>query len=366
MKKFVLAGGLLAVLAAPAYAVETDVILRGNVGFSLSHYESDNLRIDTVKNNASRFGLFASAEESGIKAFLSYERGFDRYTAQNIGDYNATAFPAGPTEDQDYVREFFGGVATQYGTLAYGRMASAYRRAGEKLDPFYDTSVAGFSGRFAAEGANYGFSNLTNGFTNNSIEYTSPGFYGLTFNGGVYWNDNVEPNDKHDFGAGVRYNGIGVFEGDTFEVGVQYLDIRNTDVFGVDDRTTVGGSPGKSQNIRGTATYGNTDRWSVALSYESVDVDAENDTRGYGALTGTYKLTDKVRMAGGYGNLNNVNGNTKLLDGNGFTLGAFYEVFKNFDTYVAGRFVDYDTGPGTQDSTSIAIGASYTFEIDLQ
>lgn len=194
MNKSIISAAALAAFAVPAQAVETDVYLSGNIAFSASHHSAESGDTSAVKNNASRIGLYASAEQDGVRAFVVYERGFDGYNP-NINS----------EDNQDVVRAFFGGVAGSYGTLIYGRAKSDYRLTGEAVDPFYNTSVIGFTGGFARGGANYGLSNLSNGFSDNALIYRSNDYSGLRFNTAVYVNDSTgnDPNDKHDYGAGA-------------------------------------------------------------------------------------------------------------------------------------------------------------------
>lgn len=66
--------------------------------------------------------------------------------------------------------------------MTVGRHSTAYKMAGLRLDPFYDTSTlsagggAPSTGLFA--GASFGLSNLTNGFANRTVAYTSPSIGG--------------------------------------------------------------------------------------------------------------------------------------------------------------------------------------------
>lgn len=360
MNKSIITAATLAAFAVPAQAVETDVYLSGNIAFSASQHSAESGDASAVKNNASRIGLYASAEQDGVRAFVVYERGFDGYNPNTNNEDN-----------QDVVRAFFGGVAGAYGTLIYGRAKSDYRLTGEAVDPFYNTSVIGFTGGFARGGANYGLSNLSNGFSDNAMIYRSNDYSGLRFNAAVYVNDSTgnDPNDKHDYGAGAAWHTAGLLaEGDELEIGVQYLGINNTAASGVpfDPAASVGGSPGESTNTRVHGRYAHGDAWSLGLSVENVDVDAEQDARLYSYLSGTWKWTDKTRLAAGIGFLDFEAGSPDI-SGTGYTIGAFHSVVDNLQTYVAARYVDYDEtrGNGDTDTTVFAVGVSYSFELNL-
>jgi hypothetical protein len=367
MKKAALLGGLAVVFAAPGHALETDVVLDGTIGFSASYFDTDVSDNTTLHNNASRIGLFASASEGGIKGFIRYERGMDIYNPDSNGRNSMS---------DDYVREFFAGVETAYGTVAIGRMRSDYARAGERVDPFYDTSVTGFTGlpgTAQGQGANYGQSNLSNGFSDRVINLRSANYGGLQFNAAIFA-DSAESND-HDYGLGVTYRGQ-LIEGQPFEVSVQALEIRNMAVSGVpfNDDASVGGSPGKSTNVRVSAIY---EIAGVTLggSYERVDVDAERRERHYSALSATFGLTERLRLAGTLSRLDfPTSGGTTvppLISGYGATVGAFYSFSNALNSYAAVRYIDFDDAPAipngsTSDSLGVAVGLSYSFDIDLR
>ena len=359
-----LAAAIAALAIAPAaQAVETDVYLQGNIAFSGSYFDTDNGSVADVKNNASHVGIYASATEGSLRAFVVYERGFDRYNPNT-----------GNEDSQDAVRAFFGGVSGDFGTVILGRARSDYRIAGEWVDPFYDTAIVGFTGNLVngttfREGANYGLSNLTNGYSDNSVIYRSRDISGFRFNAAVYANDNTETSaagDKHDYGAGVAYqlNSL-ISDGDELAFDLQYLSINNLASSGVpfDPAASVGGSPGESSNTRFTARYAKGRDYSVGLSLENVDVDAEPEARLYSYLSGTFALSDKTHLAAGFGHLDF---EPVRISGNGLSIGVFHNIMDNVQAYAAARFVDYDeTVNGTDSTTVFAVGASYSFEVNL-
>lgn len=336
----VLAVCVAASLSLPAQALEqaleTDAHFGGTFAYSLSQFNSDATGEDfDAENNGSFLGLSASIAQDGIKAFVIYERGFDRYNADSTN-----------TESEDYVREFFGGVEGRYGRLTAGRQSSFYKKTGRQVDPFYDTSAVGFNGQFANEGASFGLSNLSNGFTSNSVAYESPALLGgLKVRGGVFVSDNDEPADDEDFSAGLLYENSGY----GFSAGVEFLDSAGPVVFGFP-------APG------GTAyrVYGGfrpVEVVSFALSYESVDVDETPDARGYLFAATSFTLSPKLKIALSYGKTDKT-----PFDGDGVTLGAFYEIIPRLTAYVAGRSVELDGG---DDTNTVATGFSFDFDIDL-
>lgn len=364
MKQVSIAAGLAALMAAPvAQAVETDVYLNGRIAFSGSYFDTDSGSVADVKNNASHVGLYAQASEGGLRAFVSYERGFDRYNPNT-----------GNEDSQDAVRAFFGGVSGDFGTVILGRARSDYRLAGEMVDPFYDTSVVGFTGNTTGgdsyrEGANYGLSNLTNGYSDNGLIFRSNSYAGVRFNVGVYANDNNETDpagDKHDYAAGVAYTHAGLFgQHDELHVELQHLDINNLAASGVpfDPAASVGGSPGESSNTRVSARYAHARDFSVGLSLENVDVEGEPDPRLYSYLSGTIGLNERTQLALGFGHLDF---EPVRISGNGLSVGVFHELMERVNTYAAVRFVDYDeTVNGADETTVFAVGMSYNFEVNL-
>lgn len=333
-------------LAASAQALETDLKLRGVAAGSFAHYSADATGDeDEADNNASFIGLSGSVAEGDFKAFAVFEYGAERF---NDVDTN--------TGSEKQIREFFGGVAGPFGTLSYGRQSTYYKQAGRQLDPFYDTSVAGFNGQYAIEGAGYGLSNLTNEFADDTVAYQSPSLMGFTLRGSVYLSEGSNvPGADDDYGAGLLYENTDM----GFAAGVEYLEGKGGDVvFGV----------GKQVPYEAFRVYGGY-KWnalSLGASLEHVDVDNEADPRKYGLLSASYQLMPALSLAATYGKLEDVVPNAAVspdgINGDGLTLGAFYEVMPRLTTYVAARAVALDSG---NDIETYALGASYEFEFEL-
>lgn len=337
-----MASGLLLAAAQPALALEPEVNLSGTFGLSLSYFNSNPNTPGVVsttdvdlENNASNFRISAAAQEAGIRAFMAYERGASN---DQLG-----------LED---VREFFGGLSGSLGTLIYGRKSTDYKLAGVRLDPFYDTSVAGFNGGFAREGASYGLSNLTNGFTPNTISYRSPVAAGFSGNVAAYINENnnvTGTGDDADYGIGLSYassDWLGL------DVGVQVLDLNAA------SGMLVAGSPGESTAIRVHGSLGEK-LWAVGLSLESVDVTTELDPRQYAFASGSYQISEAWRLALAYGNTKDT-----PFDGNGVTAGGFHDLTKNLSTYAAVKYVALDNATDTKNITA-AVGVKFVFDAEL-
>ena len=344
-----LAVSLLAVAAGSAQAAAPEVNFNATLAGSVRLLDSDfEFGDDNIKpvNNASSVSLGFKAPYAGVMVFGLAEAGEKN---KELGI--------------DALRQAFVGVETGIGQFLVGKKASEYRLSGEKLDPFYDTSVVGFNGREAREGASYGLSNLTNGFSHNTVGYLSPALLGgLRLNAAAYVSSEDAPNDEIDYGVGAEYALPGFADGHSLSAGVQYLKIENpaSNVAGNPSRNglvTVGGSPGVSDSYR---VYGSYAAGSVVLSgsYENVDVAAEADARAYYYLSGTWALCDKTQIAASYGWLDFAAG-SPALSGEGYSLGVFHELASNLKGYAAARQVSLDV-PG--DTATIAVGLSYSID----
>lgn len=352
MKKTVVAaaGVMLAGVVTPALALETSASIYGDFRLSLGYFDTDGAGSGTdVDNNNSHGGLRVMVREGDLAAFIQYERLLD----------NDDGSP-----DGESARQFFGGVTGRYGTLSYGRQATQYKLSGQKLDPFYNTSVSGIAGSTdTINGAGYGLSALTNdsvgsGFINNQIAYVSPDLNGFRVNTAVFVDDGNGSGEKHDYAAGVEY----AVEGLT--IGLQALDVNSgVNAGSVQNFSNIGLAPasGRVEALRYYAAYA-ADGWGLGASYETLDLHAGLEDRAYAFLSGWYGLTDRLRLAAALGHTEDT-----PFAGMSYTLGASYTVLENFNVYLAGRHVDRKSG-NTQlnsDTQTYALGVSYTFDIAL-
>ena len=327
------------VLAPPASAVEYDARLDALLAFSASEYSSDVTGDDSNgHSNGSFAGVSLSAAEAGYRAFFTYQHGFERFN-ESVPNVDA-----GQRE-----REFFGGISSPFGTLGYGRQSSFYKQAGREFDPFYDTSVVGFNGVFAAEGASYGLSNLTNGFNDETIAYASPSFEGLSVRASYFMDAADDDAGDEDYGVGVRF----APDDSGLTAGVEFIDSDGGDaVFGV----------GKLVPFEAVRVYGGyrLKTFAFGASLEQVDVDNEADKRKYAMLSASWQVVPKLTFASTLGLLKDVVPNAAAnpdgIDGEGLTVGAFYEATPRLTTYAAARAVRLDSDA---DSETFAIGVSY-------
>jgi predicted porin len=345
VKRLLVAAGLALATSAPAHALEPDVNLSGVFGLGASYFHSENSG-DAVNlaNNGSNFRLSGAIQEVNLRAFMAYERG-----------------AANDRVNFEEVREFFGGVSTPYGTILYGLKSTDYKLAGQRLDPFYNTSVAGYTGttdvKFASPepGASFGLSPLTNGFTSSTVAYRTASLAGFTGNIGGYVHDNTPGSNQADYGGGIGYANS---EWLGLDAGVQFLDINAGG-----GPPAVAGAPGKCKAYRLHSSVGEK-LWAAGLSLEVLDVDAEAKPRKYGYLSGSYQVAQDWRLALAYGHVQDTDSALVPYDGDGVTAGAFYDLARNLTTYAAARYVKLNNG--TKDKTiSAAIGVKFTFDVNL-
>lgn len=354
-----------ATASGTALAVSPNVDLYGDFRISGVIVDADSpVRDRGIDNNNSHVGLRISARTgSTVTPFLVYERLLDNDS--NTGLNEAT-------------RQFFAGVKTDYGTAIFGRAPTAYKLTGQKLDPFYNTSVAGFTGGVAGtslliNGASHGLSALANdtpgsGFIGNQLAYSAPTFMNVTVNAAYFINESAD-GGADDFGLGAEY----AFNGIT--AGVQALAIRsgtgqngtqlqNFSAIGLGLNAGQTAEQGEVNTVRYYGAYA-TKTWGVGGSLEVLDLKGGLEDRDYAIVSGWYGLTDKIRLAALFGDTQGT-----PFEGRSYTVGASYEVAPDFTAYVAARQFDRGNGgnfanfPG--DVTMAAAGISYKFDISLR
>lgn len=324
MKKILLTAAVAVACVAPA-AVMADTTLYGNFRWSINDIDKgaagDNL---TANNNASRLGVKGAIGEGGLKGIYHLQMG-----ANNDGDAAGRALTD---------RFYFAGLKGGFGSLIYGRHSTAYKMAGLRLDPFYDTSAGpGFGG------SSYGLSPLANSFTNNSLAYTSPKLGGaVTVNAALYLDDGVA--DDHDYNVGVQFGKHGI------TAGVQYIKTEGTGNIAL--------SPDDADAIRLYGGYKNK-MFSVGLSYEQIDADLDTDEDKFLFASGTYNVTPKVTLAGSYGKVEDTGVSGGRGDGDGFAFGVFYKILSKTTLNGLYSTTDYDLGGAELDVISLGVVQSF-------
>lgn len=319
-------------------------------------------------------GVKASSGQGDLRVFGAYEM----YTAAG-----------GSFVDPESQRQLYAGVATPFGTVAYGRMFTEYAKSGMAIDPFYNTSLASANGGPAgsasiAPGAvpplfvSYGLSPAWTGESptlpifgtgNTAVQdaqlaYESPTFFGVTVNSAVFFdqNDNAATGgeESHDYGLGASWSGMGI------NAGVQWLQVNDEVGAG-----TFQGAFGNAGNGTGDATATrlhvgySASRFGAALSAERIDL------QGGGVLdeeylfaSGWFGVTQGTRIAASVGMTNET-----TFEGTGIQAGVFHDVIDNFTVNAGASWYDLhedstnSPGPAVDDTYIVALGASYKFDL---
>ena len=346
MKKIILTAAIAAICAAPLTAMaDAENNLYGQMRYSFSSAEDKNYAnpddvVDGISgnDNVSLFGLKGSAGDDKLKAFYHLQTG-----APTDGN-------GGQAFDQ---RFYFAGLEGGFGKVAYGRMTNAYKFDGFKLDPYYNLSHVNASGVYNAGGASYGLSPATNGFTDNSLQYHSPAFAGITVNAGVYVDDTNE--DNNSYGLGATWKGKGPY------VGLQY--IQNSNNGSVNDDQVIPGvyMDGAAMRLHGGFK---AKSWSAGLSYEQVDegtvVDKDASTN-YLYVVGRFNATPKTELVLTVGTVDpDADAKNAGAKGTGYQLGVFQTVVSKTQMYITYGAADLDAA-NYEDPSVISVGAIHKF-----
>ncbi|TVP77141.1 MAG: porin [Gemmatimonadales bacterium] len=305
---------------------EATTELYGDFRYSYNRVDAGAATYWTGVNNASRLGVRSEAAAGSLTLFADLQAGAGV-------DGGGSAFTP---------RYYLAGVRGEFGTLTVGRHSPAYKMAGVRLDPFYDTSTLGTGGGVPTEGvfggASFGLSSLTNGWADRTVAWSSPAFGGFTANAAAY----VDPDSDHDYGLGIGYRAGGL------EVGVQYHD--------------VGGGPGWAQSsgiehaFRTHASLAR-DAWSVGASHERVAASEGEDQTFFLAL-GTVHVTPDVMFAASVGHVGD--GSVQDAAGTGYHLGVFYRLLPQARVHALYSGLDPDGGPSRG---NLAVGLTYQFTL---
>jgi len=308
----------------------------GDFRYSYNNIDNGTTSTASGNNNASRIGFKGDiGEKKGLTAFYHLQVGAN---VDGAGDAFSQRF-------------FFAGIKGNFGKLIYGRTSTPYKMAGLRIDPFYDTAAGSGLG-----GANFGLSPTTNGWTDNTIAYSSPKFGNFTLNASTYLDDSNA--NEHDINIGLRY------KQDGFTGGIQYISVGDTRVIakGVAD----------SSAIRVHAGF-KMGKWNIAGSIETIDTNA-NDSQQYAYFSATFQASDDIKWAASYGSANDVSAEA---DGTGITLGVFYKLLDKttvYGLYSSKSSDDYSPPTssanlskqlGLFDRDVLSIGVSHKFSFKL-
>lgn len=325
-----------------AGALETRGALYGDLRLSLD-YTDDSTGAGgpayTATDNRSIWGLKFSTARGGVTVFGALERLIDADDPPPFGT------------NVEVTRQAYLGLTSLCGTLKFGRHATAYAEAGRKLDPFYNTAVAGIGGVATAGyligGNSHGTATAFNGdrfgeaFVADHLAYESPAFWGARANVAFVVDDSNNADQNHDYGAGLEWAGAGV------TAGAQYLDAN-----GANDLTW-GVGIGATRLYAGYAQP----RFGFGASWEMLDVPAGLPDQNYTLLSGWYGFRDDTRIAVSVGIEDR-----SFSEGDSLRAGLFHDVIENFTVWVAGRYYN-NSGPFNLDSDVVTLGASYKFNL---
>lgn len=308
-----------------------------------------------ANNNRSVIGVKASTSHGGLTAFVKYERDMLNDTA--TGATGAAV---------DNTRKAYLGIEGGFGTLLYGQAETAYAASGRKLDPFFNTSLSGFTGAVGAiNGASYGYSALTNdnvgaGLLDNQVAYTTPSFGGLTVNAAVFADEGAA--DRHDLALGAEFSNAGL------TAGVQILDINSGVVStngSVQNFSNIGFGAGATAEVEATRLYAGLDTKAlgVNVSWEKLDLHGGLKDRDYYAASAWLGVTASTRLALGVGKTENT-----PFEGNAVTVGVFHDVMDNLTVHAGARKVDRQqssttTAANLTSTDAVSLGFSYKFNL---
>ena len=360
--KILLAAAVAVAFGAPVAAM-ADANIYGQFRYSLNSMDADKGDGSELsgQDNVSLFGLKASSEGDGIKAFIHLQTGANAdgdgavSTTTSVPVLDSAGVPLVTGETVDVTtttdggrafaqRFYFGGLKGAFGTVAYGRMSTAYKMVGFKMDPFYNLSHIGANGAISKSLATYGLSAANNGFTDNALQYTSPTMSGVTVNVGLYVDDSNQ--DDHGTAAGVSYSANGI------SAGVQFISADKT--------ATVAKLCADCDAVRVHGGY-KTDDWSAAISLETVDVNATDD-KSFMFLVGKYNVSKATQLVMTVGTVDDDKDGGD--EGTGFTLGAFQTIAPKTQVYASYSSASLDnvtTADSGADPTVFSVGAIHKF-----
>ena len=382
------AGALVASVGwgSAALAADSKAALYGDLRFGLDYSDSQGpvttasgAEEDTDFRELNSFaGVKGSTTQDRLTAFGAYEFYLDGVLGPVL---------LGATTNLMATRQAYVGVACEgLGTLSFGRMFTDYARSGLALDPFVNTSLANpFGGTpdaaslgILASGApyvSYGLSPLLTGeigvatlgaIQGNQLAYASPSFGGVSFNAGVFIDENDDgttgggtDEESHDYAGGLSFNLAGI------SAGVQHLQM-NDEVGGgtfIGAGGTGAGGTGDASATRLHAGF-NQKAFGVNLSHELVDLQGvgANDEQYY-YLSSWFGLGAATRLAASVGMTNET-----AFEGSGVQVGVFHDVIEGLTMHAGGSMYDLEdnsvSGPAAVDDTyTIALGASYKFQL---
>jgi len=326
MKRLTLVTVLTLASSPPLAAQDVATELYADFRYSYNRADAGDSAGWAGANNASRLGLRAEVTGRGLTVFADLQAGM------NVG-----AEEGGGAFTQRY---YLAGVRGGFGTATLGRHSTAYKMAGLQIDPFYDTSTLSAAGGVPSTGlfagASFGLSNLTNGWADRALTYTSPSLRGFTGNAAVY----VDTDSDHAYGLGLRYQNRGL------QGGLQY--------YSAGEGRTWPQAAGIDDALRGHLSY-RGGRWSVGVSYEHLEVESGEAQELFFAA-GTVEATPALTLAAGVGHVGE--GVAQPVEGTGLHTGVFYALLPQAQVHAVYSWLDPRPGP---DRGNLSLGLTYHF-----
>ncbi|MEX2584642.1 MAG: porin [Gemmatimonadota bacterium] len=302
--------------------------LYGDFRYSFNGSDDGALRRSATANNASRLGYRGGLEGETISVLV------DLQTGVNLDGGS----PGGALTQRYYFVELRGG----FGALALGRRSTAYKSAGQRLDPFYDASTVATSGAVPAgglyAGGSFGLSNLTNGFADRTLAYTTPSVGGLVANAAVQ----IDPDDDDDLSAGVTFRHSAV------ELGVQHYAVGGnswTQTAGVD----------AAQRGYASVSQGN---WSLGVSGERVTAVTGGENHFLYASS-TLPVLPATTLVASLGWVTG-DGDAQPVTGRGVHAGLYYDLLPQTRLHALYSYVDAENRAG---KSNAAFGLTYGFSL---
>lgn len=304
----------------------------------------------TVEDN-SRGRFWIAADENlggGMSALAHYE-----FRVDTTGVCGLETGGAACAANSANTREKFVGLKTNFGTLKLGSIRSPYKYAGGVLwDAFVTTNLEA-RGNGGMSGGVFGHNN----FFDNSVNYTSPRFAGVSF-GVAYSFDDV--NTDVPTGQAVTAD-----DGD-YSVAVEWASSFGLHLIGAYSHNA-DNTPGQTvaatveaDQIKLGAKYTIAKKFSVIAQYETIEGSAQT--------AGVNNVDDKVYFLAFHANVGPVlaaiqygkteqGGAATNNDIDYLALGAFYNFSKTFNVFTGYRITDSEqTLPaGTQASSETKV-----------
>jgi len=328
MKKLLISSAVAAAIVIPASAF-AGTSLYGDLRWSVADKDDDGAGINDTQyvNNNTRIGLKGSYDGgNGMSAFFHTQIGLN---SQDNSAFNSQAFTN---------RFAFAGIKGGFGKVMYGTVSSAYKMAGLKIDPFYDTSAITANMGTGNGGASHGFSSYNNGFINNTIAYVTPKMSGFSANVYFFGEDNNSKGSDDHINYGISYAGMGA------KATVQFIDTGSDD----------------ADAVRFVASY-KMSALNLGVSFEQLDNQngAGNDQDNI-VLSARYDINPKLQLAATWGD-QDADGGDLASDGSAFNLGVFYKLFDK--TQIRLTCGDADSDLAGNDASVISLGVSQKFSM---